>query len=74
MQNIRNYSQQNIDRSDILEVSKVLRSKYLTSGPKVIEFEKKIGKYVNSKFSVAVNSATSGLHIACLALGLKKKI
>ena len=73
MQNIRNYSQQNIDKSDIVEVGKVLRSKYLTSGPKVVEFEKKIGKYVNSKFSVAVNSATSGLHIACLALGLKKK-
>ena len=73
MQNIRNYSQQNIDKSDIVEVGKVLRSKYLTSGPKVVEFEKKVGKYVNSKFSVAVNSATSGLHIACLALGLKKK-
>jgi len=66
------YGKQNINQDDIKSVIKVLKSDYLTQGPKVPLFEKKISKYCNAKFSVASNSASSALHIACLALGLKK--
>ena len=68
------YSRQYLDKKDFYEVSKVLRSKFITQGEKVKLFEKKICKKVGSKFGIAVNSATSALHIACLALGLKKHI
>ena len=73
MKNIINYSKHHIDQKDIIEVSKVLKSDFLTQGPTVKKFEDKIKKYLGVKFSVAVNSATSGLHLSCLALGLKKK-
>lgn len=66
------YSRQQILKQDISAVNKVLKSNYLTQGPVVKEFEKKISKKVNVKYAVAVNSATSALHISCLALGLKK--
>ena len=49
-----------------------LRSDYLTQGPKVKEFEEAFATYVGSKFAVAVNNATSGLHLSVLALGLSK--
>ena len=49
-----------------------MKSNFLTQGPVVETFENKFSKYCNSKFSVATNSATSGLHISCLALDLKK--
>ena len=67
-----NYSRQYIDKKDINAVIKALKSDYLTSGPLVPKFEKKISVRAKSKFAVAVNSATSALHISCLALGLKK--
>lgn len=67
------YARQSINKRDISAVSKTLKSKYLTTGPSVINFEKKLSKYSGAKYSVAVNSATSALHIACLSLGLKKK-
>ena len=66
------YGKQNISKDDIEAVIDVLKSEYLTQGPKVPEFEEKLSIYVGAKFSIAVNSATSGLHLACLALGLKK--
>ena len=66
------YSKQLIDNKDIKSVVKVLRSDLITQGPIVKEFEKKLAKFCNAKFAVALNSATAGLHIACLALGLKK--
>ena len=72
MKNIINYSKQYIDNKDIIEVNKVLRSDFLTQGPTVKKFEDKIKKYLNVKYSIAVNSATSGLHLSCLALGVKK--
>ena len=72
MKNIINYSKHYIDKKDVFEVSKVLKSNFLTQGPTVKKFEDKIKKYLNVKFSIAVNSATSGLHISCLALGVKK--
>ena len=67
-----NYSKQLITKDDIKSVLKVLKSDYLTQGPKTKEFEKKISKYCKSKFATCVSSATSGLHISCLALGIKK--
>ena len=64
------YGRQEITEADIAEVEKILRSDFLTQGPTVPRFEKSVSKYCNVSYSVAVNSATSALHIACLALGL----
>ena len=67
-----NYSRQLIYSSDIKKVSQTLKSNYLTTGPQIKAFENSLKKKTNSKFAVVVNSATSALHISCLALGLKK--
>lgn len=64
------YGRQTIDEADIEAVTEVLRSDYLTTGPKVAEFEKRVADYVGAKYAVAVNSGTSALHIACLAAGI----
>ncbi len=66
------YGKQDIDQADIESVINVLQSDFLTQGPQVPLFEKTVAKYCGSEFGVAVNSATSALHIACLALGLGK--
>ena len=66
------YSRQNVTLEDIKEVNKVLKSNFLTQGPTVSIFERKIAKIVSAKYGVATNSATSALHVACLALGLNK--
>ena len=66
-----NYSSQYIDQKDINSVIKTLKSKWLTTGPEVEKFEKNIKKNVHSKFCSVVNSATSALHLACRALGVK---
>ena len=65
------YGRQEITESDVAEVQKVLKSDFLTQGPTVPKFEKSIANYCGASNAVAVNSATSALHIACLALGLK---
>ena len=62
------YGRQNISEADIQAVEDVLRSNFLTQGPVVPAFEKSIADYCGTQFAVAVNSATSALHIACLAL------
>ena len=64
------YGKQNISDADIAAVVSVLRSDYLTQGPQVPAFEQAIANYCDAKYAVAVNSATSALHVACLALGL----
>ncbi|TYT74802.1 UDP-4-amino-4,6-dideoxy-N-acetyl-beta-L-altrosamine transaminase [Desulfobotulus mexicanus] len=64
------YGRQNISEKDIHAVLEVLHSDYLTQGPKVPEFEKKMTAFCGASHAVAVNSATSALHLACLALGL----
>ena len=64
------YGRQEITEKDIQEVEKVLRSDFLTQGPTVNRFEQKVLDYCQSKYAVAVNSATSALHLACLALDL----
>ena len=66
------YGKQNINQADIDSVVNVLKSDFLTQGPKVPLFEKTVSDYCDANFGVAVNSATSALHIACLALGLEK--
>ena len=66
------YGRQNINQADIDAVVEVLRSDFLTQGPVVTEFEKAVVAYCNAKHAVAVNSATSALHIACLVLGVGK--
>lgn len=65
------YGRQDISEDDIAAVVQVLRSDFLTQGPKVPEFEAAIADATGAAHAVAVNSATSALHIACLALGLK---
>ena len=64
------YGRQTITEDDISAVEAVLRSAFLTQGPKVQAFEQMVAAKVNARYGVAVNSATSALHIACLALGL----
>ncbi len=67
------YGRQEITDEDIAEVVKVLRSDFLTQGPTVPKFEKSVANYCDASYAVAVNSATSALHIACLALDLGPK-
>lgn len=64
------YGKQEITQQDIDSVVAVLQSDFLTQGPKVPEFEKLLAEYSGATHALAVNSATSALHIACLALGL----
>ncbi|TWI71590.1 UDP-4-amino-4,6-dideoxy-N-acetyl-beta-L-altrosamine transaminase [Desulfobotulus alkaliphilus] len=64
------YGRQNISEEDIRAVLEVLHSDYLTQGPKVPEFENKMAAFCGASHALAVNSATSALHLACLALGL----
>lgn len=66
------YGKQQIDQGDIDAVLQVLKSDFLTQGPKVPLFEKTVADYVLTDYTVAVNSATSALHIACLSLGLRE--
>lgn len=65
------YGRQSINDDDIQAVISTLRSDYLTQGPKIKEFETKFAEYVGAKYAVAVNNATSGLHLATTVLGVK---
>ena len=64
------YGRQEVTEADITEVEKVLRSDFLTQGPIVPKFEQSVADYCGASHAIAVNSATSALHIACLALDL----
>ena len=64
------YGKQEISQADIDAVVDVLRSDFLTQGPRVPAFESAVASYCGVEYAVSVNSATSALHIACLALGL----
>ena len=66
------YGRQDISETDIQAVVDVLRSDFLTQGPAVPAFEKAVADYCGAGHAVTVNSATSALHIACLALGVGK--
>lgn len=64
------YGRQDITQADIDAVVGVLQSDFLTQGPMVPRFEQDVANHVGAEHALAVNSATSALHIACLALGL----
>ena len=64
------YGRQDIDASDIADVVETLQSAFLTQGPAVEAFEAAVARYVGAEHAVSANSATSALHIACLALGV----
>ena len=64
------YGRQAISDADVAAVVEVLRSDYLTQGPVVPRFESELVNHCGAAYAVAVNSATSALHLACLALGL----
>lgn len=66
------YGHQYIDEADIKAVSEVLRSDFLTCGPKIPELENELCKLTGAKYATAVNSGTSALHIACQAAGIKE--
>ena len=64
------YGRQEVTQADVDAVVEVLRSDWLTQGPVVPRFEQAVSGYLGAKHALAVNSATSALHIACLALGV----
>tara|TARA_B110000008_G_scaffold209315_1_gene208137 strand:- start:6659 stop:7834 length:1176 start_codon:yes stop_codon:yes gene_type:complete len=65
------YGRQDLNKEDINAVTDVLKSDYLTQGPVVPQFEASVASHVDAEFAIAVNSATSALHIACLSLNVK---
>jgi UDP-4-amino-4,6-dideoxy-N-acetyl-beta-L-altrosamine transaminase len=67
------YGRQIVNEDDIDAVTQVLKSDYLTQGPVIPKFESSVASYTGSNFAVAVNSATSALHLACLALNVTSK-
>ena len=68
--NILNYGRHSIDSKDIDAVIQTLKSDFITQGPQIPLFENSIKKYCGVNYGFSVNSATSALHISCLALGL----
>lgn len=64
------YGRQTIEDDDIDAVIEVLKSDYLTTGPKIAEFEKSVADYVGAKYAVAISNGTSALHAACFAAGI----
>ncbi|MGI8952499.1 MAG: UDP-4-amino-4,6-dideoxy-N-acetyl-beta-L-altrosamine transaminase [Chitinophagaceae bacterium] len=67
------YGKQHITEEDIAEVTKTLKSDFLTQGPKINEFEKKFAEYVDAKYAVAVANGTAALHLSALALNVNEK-
>ena len=65
------YGRQNVTEEDIQAVTEVLKSDYLTQGPKVAEFESAFAQYIGSKYAVAVSNGTAALHLCTLALDVK---
>lgn len=66
------YGKQRITKNDISAVAEVLKSNWITQGPRIAKFEKLLTKYCGAKYAVAVSSGTAALHLACLVAGLKK--
>lgn len=66
------YGRQSITEEDIQAVVDVLHSDYLTTGPKVLDFEKKVADYVGAKYAVAIANGTAALHAACFAAEIGK--
>jgi UDP-4-amino-4,6-dideoxy-N-acetyl-beta-L-altrosamine transaminase len=72
LKNMIPYGRQDVNDADIDAVISILKSDFLTQGPTVPAFEKAVADYCGAQYAVATNSATSALHIACLALGVSK--
>ncbi len=72
MKKIIPYGRQEILEEDIVSVTNVLKSDYLTQGPHIEKFENKFSNYVGSKYSVAVSNGTAALHLNCIALGVSE--
>ena len=66
------YGRQDVNEKDIDKVVNVLRSDFITQGPVIENFERRVANYCRVKFAYSCNSATSALHVACLALGVGK--
>lgn len=66
------YGKQYIDDDDIACVTETLKSPYITAGPKVVEFEKKLCEITGAKYAVAISNGTAALHAACYAAGIKQ--
>lgn len=64
------YGKQTIEQDDIQAVVDVLKSDFLTTGPKIAEFEQTVADYVGAKYAVAISNGTSALHAACFAVGI----
>lgn len=64
------YGKQTIEQDDIQAVVDVLKSDFLTTGPKIAEFEQTVADYVGAKYAVAISNGTSALHAACFATGI----
>lgn len=64
------YGKQTIEQDDIQAVVDVLQSDFLTTGPKIAEFEQTVVDYVGAKYAVAISNGTSALHAACFAAGI----
>ena len=69
--NVIPYGKQKIDKSDLKEIIKITKKNIITTGPKVLEFEKKIKNYTKSKFVISCNSGTSALYLAFLSINLR---
>ncbi len=67
-----NYGRHYVNNDDYISIKKTLKSNFLTQGPKVDIFEKKLKKYISSKYTVSCSTGTSALHLSCQALGLGK--
>lgn len=67
------YGKQEIIEEDISAVVEILRSDFLTQGPKIAEFEEKFAQYVGAKYAVAVANGTAALHLSALALGVNEQ-
>ncbi len=64
------YFRQSIDENDIQSVVEVLKSDFLTTGPAIADFEKKVADYTGAKYAVAISNGTAALHAACFAAGI----
>lgn len=65
------YGKQTIEQDDIQAVVDVIKSDFLTTGPKIAEFEQTVADYVGAKYAVAISNGTSALHAACFAAGIE---
>ena len=64
------YGKQSMDEADIQAVIEVLKSDFLTTGPKIKEFEQAVAEYTGAEYAAAVSNGTAALHAACFAAGI----